>query len=124
MLRRIHGSNDHSDVIAALRGLAEVYQAQGRLDEAVTLYDESLAMERRTLGGKDHKSVVASLFLPGQVVRGPRSIGEIDGAVYGGVGDAAADPWQRGPQLSGGAAVSRGAGMHGSRSMGRIGSTA
>ena len=40
--RHIHGNKDHSDVAASLYSLAQVYQAQGRLDDSASLHEESL----------------------------------------------------------------------------------
>ena len=67
MYRRIHGSKDHSSVAASLYSLAQVYLAQGRLDDCVSLHEESLAMHRRIHGSKDHSDVAASLHSMAQV---------------------------------------------------------
>ena len=61
MERRIHGNKDHSSVAASLCSLAQVYRAQGRLDDSASLEEESLAMKRRIHGNKDHSSVAVSL---------------------------------------------------------------
>ena len=37
MMRRIHGSKDHSDVAASQCSLAQVYADQGRLDDSASL---------------------------------------------------------------------------------------
>ena len=71
MKRRIHGSKDHSDVAVSLCSLAQVYEAQGRLDDSASLHEESLAMYRRIHGSKDHSSgyiaVSLGLRLPQQM---------------------------------------------------------
>ena len=64
MKRRIHGSKDHSSVAVSLHSLAQVYEAQGRLDDSASLHEESLAMYRRVHGSKDHSDVAASLHSP------------------------------------------------------------
>ena len=55
MLRRIHGSKDHSSVAASLYSLGLVYLAQGRLDDSASLHEEVLAMARRIHGSKDQQ---------------------------------------------------------------------
>ena len=52
---RTHGSKAHSDVATTLCSHAGVYRAQGRLDEAASLQQESVAMVQRTHGGKNHR---------------------------------------------------------------------
>ena len=69
MAQRIHGSKDHSDVAASRCSLAQVYEAQGRLDDSASLHEESLAMDRRIHGSKDHSSVAVSLCSLAQVYR-------------------------------------------------------
>ena len=46
---------------ASLCSLAQMYKAQGRLGDSVSLHEESLAMKRRIHGSKDHSEVAASL---------------------------------------------------------------
>ena len=67
MRRCIHVSMDHSDVAASLCCLAQVYMAQGRLDESAKLHKELLAMRWRIHGSRDHSDVVASLCSVAQV---------------------------------------------------------
>ena len=69
MKRRIHGSKDHSNVAVSLCSLAQVYQAQGRLDDSASLHEESLAMSRRIHGSKYHSSVAVSLCRLAQVYK-------------------------------------------------------
>ena len=69
MFRRIHGSKDHSSVAASLCSLAQVYRAQGRLDDCSSLHEESSAMLQRIHGSKDHSEVAASLCGLAQVYR-------------------------------------------------------
>ena len=52
---------------ASLYSLAQVYQAQGRLDDSASLQEESLAMKRRIHGSKDQVDVAASLYSLAQV---------------------------------------------------------
>merc|ERR1719313_738503 len=54
-------------VAVSLYSLAEVYVAQGRLDDSASLHEESLAMYRRIHGSKDHSDVAASLRSLAQV---------------------------------------------------------
>ena len=57
MLRRIHGNKDNSHVAVSLWSLAQVYVAQGRLDDSASLEEESLAMRRRIHGSNDQPLV-------------------------------------------------------------------
>ena len=74
MDRRLHGSKDHSDVAVSLHSLAQVYKAQGRLDDGMSLHEKSLAMDRRLHGSSDHSDVAVSLRSLAQV-QGSGSIG-------------------------------------------------
>ena len=67
MRRRLHGNEDHSDVAASLRSLAQVYKAQGRLDDSASLAGESLVIARRLHGSKDHSDVAGTLHSLAQV---------------------------------------------------------
>ena len=69
MLRRIHGNKDHSDVAALLYVLAQVYLAQGRLDDCASLHEELLVMKRRIHGSKDHSEVAVLLCSVAQVYK-------------------------------------------------------
>ena len=74
MKRRLHGSKYHGDVATSLRSLAQVYKAQGRLDDSASLHEESLVMRRWIHGSKDHSDAAASLKGLAQV-QGSGSIG-------------------------------------------------
>ena len=54
MKRRIYGKKDHSEVAFSLYSLAQVYEAQGRLDDSLSLLAELFAMYGSIHG--DHAS--------------------------------------------------------------------
>ena len=62
MQLRVHGSNDHGAVAASLWDLSQVYRAQDRLNESVSLQKKCLAMYLRIHGSQDHSDVAASLW--------------------------------------------------------------
>ena len=76
MYRRIHGSKDHSSVAASLCSLAQVYRAQGRLDDCALLHEGSLAMLRRIHGSKDHRDVASLLYGLAQVYLAQGRLGD------------------------------------------------
>jgi tetratricopeptide (TPR) repeat protein len=53
---------DHPDIAQSLSDLADLYEKQGRYDEAKPLYVKALAMRRRVHGAeRDHPDIVTSL---------------------------------------------------------------
>ena len=72
--------SDHPNTLSSMNNLAKGYQAAGKLDKALPLYEETLAL-RKTKLGPDHPDTITSMSNLAEWLPGRREAGQVPAAL-------------------------------------------